>query len=377
MGRVTRAMAAWITRRFDVSIEYAEREDERPLAQQVAGAVKRLIADGLDGDVLVFLPGAAEIHQAMRACAPIAERWGLVVLPLHGDLPAEEQDRAVAPADRRKVILSTNVAESSVTIDGVKAVIDSGLSRVAGYSAWSGLPVLRLKRVSRASAEQRAGRAGRTAPGRVIRLYSAEDFHRRPAHETPDVLRRELTATCLDLHAMGLGRVDDLEWLDPPPAESIRAAEDLLARLGAVDRRGLTETGRRMAGYPLPPRLSRIVIEAETHGTMEDGCAIAALLSAGARAPEQPASTGPSDLFALLESDWPAEFWGDASSVPEAAVGEGEPAGVGSPAVVGAGVWLAQPAISMLVRMMISAMSNPSTIANGTKLATGVSKLCK
>ena len=134
----------------------------------------------------------------------VAERHRALVLPLHGDLAPEEQDRAVAPADRRKVILSTNVAESSITIEGVTAVIDSGLARVASDSPWTGLPRLEVRRVSRASATQRAGRAARTAPGVAIRLFPEADFLSRPEHDEPEIGRRELAQLVLDLKAAGL-----------------------------------------------------------------------------------------------------------------------------------------------------------------------------
>ena len=152
-------------RRFDVTIEYAARAaaSERPLESDVAAAFRKLVADGLDGDVLVFLPGAAEIRRAQAACAPAATAAGIDVVTLHGDLKPEEQDRAVARGPRRKLILSTNVAETSITVEGVVAVIDSGLARVASFSPWSGVPTLRVQRISRASAAQRAGRAGRAA----------------------------------------------------------------------------------------------------------------------------------------------------------------------------------------------------------------------
>ena len=156
-------------RLFSLSVAYTPSSRDT-LPKQVAGALERLVRENLNGDILVFLPGAAEIRDAARACRAIAERGNLLLLPLHGDLTPEEQDRAVGPADQRKVILSTNVAESSVTIEGVAAVIDSGLARVASFSLWSGRPVLSVSRISQASANQRAGRAGRTAPGRVIRL---------------------------------------------------------------------------------------------------------------------------------------------------------------------------------------------------------------
>src|SRR5207247_9806642 len=140
--------------------------------------------------------------------------------------------------------------ESSVTIDGVTAVIDSGLARVAADSPWTGLPSVVVRRISQASATQRAGRAGRTAPGRVIRLYSAEDFHRRPAADAPELLRRDLSQVVLQLRAMG---VKELQWLDQPPEAAFAAANTLLDRLGVTPE---------MAGLPLPPRLAKLVLEA-------------------------------------------------------------------------------------------------------------------
>ena len=261
----------------------------KPVEEQVAGAVELLLAEKHSGDILVFLPGAAEIRRAARACEPIAGRANLLVLPLYGDLSPEEQDRAVSPASRRKLILSTNVAESSITIDGVTAVIDSGLARIASDSTWTGLPSLHVARVSKASAKQRAGRAGRTAPGRVIRLYTSEDFERRPDHDAPEIVRRELSQLCLDLSAIG---GDSLDWLTPPPGAAIEAAEKLLDRL---DARG--STAKTMADYPLHPRLSRIVIEALRRGVGEDGCVVAALLGSGSRLDK-------SDLLAALDSEF-------------------------------------------------------------------------
>src|SRR5262245_35525922 len=191
-------------RAFPVEVEHAAQRDDRPLEQQVAAAVARVVASTLDGDVLVFLPGAAEIRRATDACRALADRLGLLLLPLHGDLPADEQDRAVRPADRRKVVLSTNVAETSVTIDGVVAVVDSGLARVASFAPWSGLPVLRTQPISRASAAQRAGRAGRTRPGRCLRLYTKPDHDRRPEFDVAEVLRSDLAQTVLELRAVGI-----------------------------------------------------------------------------------------------------------------------------------------------------------------------------
>lgn len=251
-----------------------------PLEDQVALALERLIKEGLDGDVLVFLPGAAEIRKAARA----VERFGLLTVPLHGDLSPAEQDRAVAPSAERKVILSTNVAESSITIEGVTAVIDSGLARVAVDSPWTGLPSLNIQRISRASANQRAGRAGRTRAGRVIRLYTAEDFQRRAAADVPEMLRRELSPLVLQLRAMN---IESLAWLTPPPEAALDAANALLDRIGATPE---------MAALPLPPRLAKLVLEGRRRGVPEKCCAIAAVLSTGER--------GSSDLLTLAESDW-------------------------------------------------------------------------
>ena len=267
-------------RRFEVEIEHLTRPDERPLAMQVESAVRRLINDGLDGDVLVFLPGAAEIRRAQEACANLASQAELLVLPLHGDLPAPEQDRAVRPAPQRKIILSTNVAETSITIDGAVAVIDSGLARIAGHSPWSGLPTLSVRRISRASATQRAGRAGRTRPGRCLRLYTAQDFAARPEHEAPEIQRLDLAEATLELHAAGIIRPQDFEWFEAPPPHALDAAESLLHRLGAIDSHGqVTNFGERMLRLPLHPRLSRLVIEAEGRGVAREGCIIAALIN--------------------------------------------------------------------------------------------------
>jgi len=266
-------------KRFDIAIEHLARPDERPLAEQVAAAVNRLAAEGIDGDTLVFLPGAAEIRRAQAACAPAADRNDLIILPLHGDLSADEQDRAVKPAAKRKVILSTNVAESSVTIDGVVAVIDSGLARMAGHSPWSGLPTLNVARVSKASATQRAGRAGRTRPGRCLRLYTAQDFNARPDHDVAEVHRADLAETALELHAAGVADLSGFGWFEAPPPSAIEAAESLLSKLGAIDATGaVTAVGREMLRFPLHPRQSRMLVEAESRGVGERACVVAALI---------------------------------------------------------------------------------------------------
>jgi ATP-dependent helicase HrpB len=285
-------------RQYPLEIEYTPHS-AAPLEEQVAAALERLVRRPEKGHVLIFLPGAGEIRRAQTACSALAVRHGWLLLPLHGDQSPEEQDRAVGPSDRRKIILSTNVAESSITIDGVSAVIDSGVARVASHSPWSGLPVLQVSRISQASANQRAGRAGRTGPGCAIRLYPLEDFVRRPAHDTPEIARADLAPVALLLDAMGAAGLDSLAWLDAPPAAAVEHATTLLAQLGA---RGAL--AREMARYPLHPRLSRLVVEARRRGVAEDGCTVAALLSAGERLPARQEQATRSDLLVLMESKW-------------------------------------------------------------------------
>jgi ATP-dependent helicase HrpB len=269
-------------RLHQVSVEHIARPDTRPLSEQVLSAVKGLIASGIGGDILVFLPGAAEIRSAMSACQDVASSADLVLVPLHGQLSMEEQDRAVRRADRRKVILSTNVAESSVTIDGVVAVIDSGLARIAGHSPWSGLPQLSTARISRASAVQRAGRAGRTQPGQCLRLYTQRDFEARPQFDTPEVMRQDLAEPVLELHGTGVTDPGSFEWYEHPPETALCAAESLLRRLKAIDDRGgLTTVGRRMLDFPLHPRQSRLLVESEVRGVAAEGGIIAALIGEG------------------------------------------------------------------------------------------------
>jgi ATP-dependent helicase HrpB len=296
-------------RRYPVEIEHAPSVDERPLPLQVASAIRRLVNEGLNGDVLVFLPGAAEIRAAREACEKIAADAGLAIVPLHGDLSAPEQDAAVRRSERPKIILSTNVAESSVTIEGVAAVVDSGLARVASQAPWSGLPRLRIEKISRASATQRAGRAGRTREGRCLRLFTKADFESRSEHETPEVLRLDLTQTLLELAAMD---ATDLPWLEAPPEANRRAAADLLRRLGGLDAGGrVTAIGRSMLRYAVHPRAARLVVEGAARGVGRDACVAAAVLSEGdprmasrARFGEQRSSdraTERSDLVAIVD----------------------------------------------------------------------------
>ena len=287
-------------RRYPVEIEHLEKPDPRRLGDQVAAAVRRVTVPGTEGHVLVFLPGAAEIRHAAQALGEIAGHRGLLVLPLHGDLSAEEQDRALEPSRQRKVILATNVAETSVTVDGVTTVVDSGLARIASHSRWSGLSSLEVGKISQASAAQRAGRAGRTAPGRAIRLYTRHDHDARPDHHPPEIERLDLAGTVLELRAAGI-EPGALPWLDPPPPASLQAADELLRRIGAVDAGGrVTPVGKACARLPVHPRLARIAVEAHGRGFPAEGAAVAAVLSEGLRLRDQ-APTGPSDVLELVD----------------------------------------------------------------------------
>ncbi|MBM4357147.1 MAG: ATP-dependent helicase HrpB [Deltaproteobacteria bacterium] len=258
-----------------VTVEYAPSRE--PLEVQVAIAARRALRETSDGHVLVFLPGAAEIRKAEEKCRPLAREEGVRVLPLHGSLPAAEQDAVLAPSTVRKVILSTNVAESSLTIDGVRTVIDAGLARVARQEPGSTVLSLRTERTSRASAIQRAGRAGRTGPGRCIRLYPAFDFETRPAFDEPEIARADLCELVLTVLVSG-ERPEALPWLSPPRAEGLDAARALLERLGVLAANGLTALGRRVARLPVHPRVARVMLAAEEYGLGESGAAMGALL---------------------------------------------------------------------------------------------------
>ncbi len=263
-----------------VELRHLSRPDDRPVALQVATVLERVLTQHAKGHTLIFLPGAAEIRACLRSLTPLAERYGLSLLPLHGSLSFEAQKAAVAPSERPKILLSTNVAESSVTLDGVNTVIDSGLGREAIHSPWSGLSGLRTARISQARCVQRAGRAGRQGPGLCLRLFTEADFLGRPAFDAPEIHRSDLAETLLALHGMGLAG-DQVRWFEPPPVASVEAAERLLQRLGALEGGGLTPTGRRMAACPLHPRLARLLVASEDLGIPTLGRLAAALLESG------------------------------------------------------------------------------------------------
>ena len=298
---------------YPLTIWHEPQADDRPVDKKVLSGCRQLVRDNVSGDILVFLPGVREIQQSATALEGLAEETNTRVLPLHAELPLEEQVRAVRPAEERKIVLSTNVAESSVTVPGVVAVIDCGTARVAQWSPWSGISRLRVAKISKAAATQRAGRAGRTGPGRVLRLYTECDLARRAEQDAPEIHRADLSEYMLLLLAAGLGSPHhQLPWLDPPPASSVQATALLLERLDAVDADGqITEIGARMAALPLPPRLARLFVEGCRRGVAREAMEICALLSERdiriRLPPCSPSSlrsdgfTGPSDALELLD----------------------------------------------------------------------------
>jgi ATP-dependent helicase HrpB len=252
-------------------------------------------ASAVAGAALCFLPGAPEIRRAAEALAPAARAAGVQVLPLHGGLDAEAQDAAIRPSASPRVILATNIAETTLTVPDVTRVVDTGLHKVARYDPARAVDSLDLERISLDSADQRAGRAGRTGPGEVIRLWDPRD-RLRPYRE-PDIARVDLAGPVLDVIAWG-GDPRTLEWFQAPPDTALAAALALLTRLGALDTAGgLTATGRRMQRLPLHPRLARLVLAA---GGSEQAAAACALLSERHFVPARRQTTS-CDLLAAIE----------------------------------------------------------------------------
>lgn len=263
-------------RSYPVEITHLPKPDDRPLEVQVSAAVGQRIVEG--GSILVFLPGAAEIRRCQEALEKrLGPSSGVEVLPLHGDQSVDDQARALGAGGRR-IILSTNIAETSVTLPGVTTVIDTGLARVARHDAISGALGLGVEEIAQARAIQRAGRAGRTAPGVCLRLFTAANFSARAPQETPEILRSDLAALSLDLHASGLDP-SGLRFPNPPDSVSWQAAENVLLELGALSEGRLTLLGEQMARLPLPPRLARVALAAKDAGLGFMGTIATALLA--------------------------------------------------------------------------------------------------
>ena len=268
-------------RSFPVETRYLGRDARAPIERQVADAVGRGLR-GEPGSLLVFLPGAGEIRRTETLLRESITDPAVDVVALYGALEASVQDKAIAPAPpgRRKVVLATSIAETSLTIEGVRVVIDSGLARVPRYEPDVGLTRLETVRVSRAAADQRRGRAGRTEPGVCYRLWDEPQTGSLEPYTRPEILSADLSSFLLDLAQWGASDPAKLEFLDPPPRAALNEARALLTKLGAVDADGrITEEGRALRQLPLPPRLARMVVDAARQGAGLRAAEIAAILS--------------------------------------------------------------------------------------------------
>lgn len=254
------------------------RTEPRDQTEAILDAVAELESEP-PGDVLVFLSGEREIRDTAEALRG-AVGSGTEVLPLYARLPTAEQQKVFAPHRGRRVVLATNVAETSLTVPGIRYVVDPGTARISRYSRRTKVQRLPIESISQASAAQRAGRSGRTAPGVCIRLYSEQDFEDRPRYTEPEILRTNLASVILQMAALGFGDIQRFGFLDPPDARSIRDGSALLQELGAFDRDGaLTDLGRRLARIPVDPRLGRMILQADAEGCVHEVLVLAAALS--------------------------------------------------------------------------------------------------
>ncbi|MFT4901189.1 MAG: ATP-dependent helicase HrpB [Lentimonas sp.] len=268
-------------RMYPVAIQYmgaALNRDAAPVWERAAAAFRQAAREGIAGDVLIFMAGAYEIGKTMQAIESQPAARNYTVLPLHGSLSPEAQDRAVGTGRSPKVIVATNVAETSITIDGVGLVIDGGQARVARYDPRRGINSLLVEPISRASAEQRSGRAGRTGPGTCLRLWSEAEHVARAERDVPEVKRVDLSETVLLLAAAGIDQPENFAWFEAPTPKALSQASNLLRDLGALDGAGaLTKMGRKMARFPLHPRYARMLLEADVRGVLPDVALIAAM----------------------------------------------------------------------------------------------------
>lgn len=293
---------------FPVEIEYQAPRERSRLEDEVARGVRRLLVRGVDGDVLVFLPGVGEIQRASEACERVLRELGrdIEVLPLHGALPARDQDRAVRASKKARIILATNVAETSVTLPNVAAVVDSGLARIARHSPWSGLSSLEVSKVCKASLTQRAGRAGRTRAGLCLRLFEEADLQNRAAEDDPEIRRADLSELSLMLRAQGHDPLH-FPFFEAPKEAAWRSSIELLTLLGAIDADGrITDVGRALLRVPAHPRLGRLLVAAKEADVGPRGALLAALIEHRSprlvsRGGAKDLASGPSDLLEDLE----------------------------------------------------------------------------
>ena len=316
-------------RTYPVELRYRVPEEDADLEDQVGSAVDELWrggkSGGAPGDTLVFLPGEREINELARALPgrfPRAE-----VLPLYSRLPAEKQDRVFSSRGAPRIVLCTNVAETSVTVPGIRYVVDTGTARINRYSTRLGVQQLHIEPVSQAAANQRSGRCGRVGPGVALRLYGEEDFAQRPPFSDPEILRSNLAGVILQMAALGLGDVEDFPWLDPPEGRHVAEGYRLLQNLGALDEeRQLTPLGRELGRLPLDPRIARIALAGRDSACAEQVWVLAAALSvqdphevppdaqAAARAKHAEWQHPKSDFFSLLQLWARWRKWSEESS---------------------------------------------------------------
>src|SRR5262245_50525390 len=310
-------------RTYPVNIEYLPRRlgnNPPPVWQLAAEAFAKHVGSVYDRpnrpDVLVFMPGAYEIQRTIDAIRQEPESRGYLLLPLHGELARCDQDAAVARYDQPKVVVATNIAETSITIDGVRLVIDSGLARIPRYDPIRGINTLLVEKISRGSADQRSGRAGRTAPGHGVRLWSAPEQGERPAQESPEIKRLDISEVILTLKAAGVEDLRRFRWLEPPSDAALAHAEELLVDLGALEAgqgketTRITELGRRMLAFPVHPRYSRMLLAAQEYGCVHEACLLAALTQGRdllVRNPDRNAAAEREDL--LGAHDHTSDFW--------------------------------------------------------------------
>src|SRR5438093_327269 len=270
-------------RTFPVTVNYLPRRlgANAPPVWELAAEAFSEYARGNAGDVLIFMPGGYEINRTIEAVRHQSESKGYLLLPRHGELAPRDQDAAVARYDQPKVVVATNVAETSITIDGWRLVIDSGLARIPRYDPNRGINTLLVERISQSSSEQRAGRAGRTAPGRCIRLWPQAEQAERPRQELPEIKRLDLAEAILTLKAAGVEDLRPFRWLEAPGETALNHAEELLLDLGALRNDGhhtvITRLGRRMLSFPVHPRYSRMLLAAQEYGCVHQACLVAAL----------------------------------------------------------------------------------------------------
>jgi ATP-dependent helicase HrpB len=266
-------------RTYPVTIEYLSKPaGAAPVWELAVKELQRLICEHRQGDALIFMPGAYEITRTVQAARDALGKE-FVVFPLHGELSPNDQDAAVTRYDKRKIVVATNVAETSLTIDGVRVVIDCGLARIPRFDPYRGINTLLIEKISRAAADQRAGRAGRTAPGHCLRLWTAHDHGSRPAQELSEVKRLDLSEVILTLKASAVNNVRTFRWLEAPDARALERAENLLADLGAIDDTtgAITALGRGMLAFPAHPRYARMLLAAHEYGCVRPVALIAAL----------------------------------------------------------------------------------------------------